>query len=177
MYQIYPGYYTGVAACFRLHPFNEGAKLAPGHPASPPLPPVFWWNLETIKGAWHTLLYGRHTASMVRRFWSPISRSPYIQTHKQPTSIKQGCKWRTISHDVTKFRYTRFVKGYGSSNMYCIPISCIDHFIHQDQISSTRPRNWDFRHKYSFLQIPSIVNLDNCTVHLRWDSKVHRKRI
>ena len=68
-----------------------------------------------------------------------------------------------VSED--KFRYTRFVKGYGSSNIYCIPISFIDHFIRQDQISS-RPRI-EILDKYSFLQIPSIANLDNCTVHLR----------
>ena len=44
-------------------------------------------------------------------------------------------------------RYTRFVKGYGSSNIYCIPISFIDHFIRQYQISS-RPRI-DILDKYS----------------------------
>ena len=32
-----PGYYSGVAA----FAFGEGAKLAPGHPASLALPPVF----------------------------------------------------------------------------------------------------------------------------------------
>ena len=34
---VRPGYYSGVAA----FAFGDGAKLAPGYPASPALPPVF----------------------------------------------------------------------------------------------------------------------------------------